>query len=295
MSGIFNSQRMKSIGRVALIAASISIATPGVSIAQSGPSADALENSLIHDWNGDGELRLMAFGDSLTRGVGDFTAPGVEIHETADIFFPGPSQEAGYPLRLENWTGLSVQNYGDPGESLVSGNGVYRFANSIQQVRPDVVVFYEGSNDAVFQKSSTEYFFRLQSVVNMARAVGAHPVIATVPVPTENHSGSAPFVSSYNGMVKRVAQFGSLPYADLSRAFQNSCDYPDCDLYNFPEGLHPNTRGYDLIAENIAATLFQIDIFAADGAAQLETALGLPAGTVITKPDPAVAAPTEES
>ena len=58
-------------------------------------------------------------------------------------------------------------------------------------------------------------------------------------------------------------------------------------MYNLPDGIHPNTRGYDAIAQTVLATLYGIDIFAAQGAADLEAALGLAAGTVIVRPDPA--------
>jgi len=58
--------------------------------------------------NNDGKILLMAFGDSITAGVGD--GPGAEN-------FPRPP--AGYPLRLQSLLGLPVVNDGDPGERTI--------------------------------------------------------------------------------------------------------------------------------------------------------------------------------
>jgi hypothetical protein len=54
---------------------------------------------------------------------------------------------------------------------------------------------------------------------------------------------------------------------------------------NLPEGLHPNSSGYDVVGEAVVASLLNIDLFAPEGPATLETALSLVPGTIITVPD----------
>ena len=95
-----------------------------------------------------------------------------------------------------------------------------------------------------------------------------------------------PFLHNINNIIRKLAAANTVPYADIERAWSTSCgSAPGCELLCSPEGLHPDTKGYDVIAQTITATLLNIDIFAADGAADLEKALGWPAGAVVVKPD----------
>ena len=68
-------------------------------------------SELVVDKNGDGKIDILAFGDSITRGVGD--VPPTE----EGVFTPfEPREEAGYPLRLETMLGINIQNLGVPGD-----------------------------------------------------------------------------------------------------------------------------------------------------------------------------------
>jgi lysophospholipase L1-like esterase len=45
--------------------------------------------------------------------------------------------------------------------------------------------------------------------------------------------------------------------AEIEKIFLDSCASvtAQCDLYNLPEGLHPNTKGHDAIAEEMQRVL----------------------------------------
>ena len=88
-----------------------------------------------------------------------------------------------------------------------------------------------------------------------------------------------------NAEINQVAAEHGIRLADLDRAWRSTCDrLPDCDLLS-GNGLHPNSQGYDVIAQVLLAKLSGIDIFSPQGAANLEKACALPAGSVNVKPD----------
>lgn len=237
--------------------------------------------TLLRDVNGDGAVTIAAFGDSITRGVGDFISSSERIGE--DV--PHPQGEAGYPLRIEQSLHVPVANYGNPGER-VSTDGLYRFARLIPHSGADFVVISGGTNDIVDEIGPNQFGRSMQTMVNIARASGIEPILAANPPACCNHAFFNGAISSYNEQLQTIAAANSIPYSDFNKAFTNTCNIGNCDLLIRPEGHHPDEKGYDVMGEAIIATLFQINLFAPDGPALLEQAAGLPAGSVQTKPDP---------
>lgn len=269
---------------VCFAALSAAHAQEGVMQPESEPLVDpaVLAESYIQDNNGNGVFDIAAFGDSITRGVGDFIAANTFVTEVNR----NVSGEAGYPLRIELLLGIQVSNSGNPGEVIVE-QGVKRFAETIPALNPDVVIISEGSNDAIFLESSLAVFRALQTMVNIAYAVGAQPVLATIPPTCCDRNGRNKFVDSYNREYQSLAAANNLPLADINKAFKNTCGGTDCYLLNRPEGLHPNSEGHDVAAEAVIAALLKINLFAPDGPQALESALNLTEGSVRTVPDPA--------
>ena len=242
--------------------------------------------SLLADVNGDGAVRMIAFGDSITFGVGDGTVPGQVVSEA-----PRTNGAGGYCARVETAAGVLVDNKGEPGEELAVG-GIERFPGVIAGSAADIVILFEGSNDALNKTEAGFFHQDYQRAVNVAKFLGKVPVVASLPPTCCDRAGRKPFIDSLNGAILSVAAANELRIADLAHAFDNYCANTDeCDLLNIPEGLHPNTRGYDLISQVILAAVSGIDIFAPEGAANLESAFNLPPGSVIVKPNPVQAAP----
>ncbi|MBX7136883.1 MAG: SGNH/GDSL hydrolase family protein [Oligoflexia bacterium] len=232
--------------------------------------ADGFE---LTDLNGDGTIRFLAFGDSITFGIGD-------------------TQGIGYPGRLETMIGLLVDNEGDPGEVFLN-TGVNRLGQLLQNSAADYVLLMEGANDARSHVDGAQMEVGFQKSINAAQALGKTPILMTLPPPCCEHGGLTPSTESYGRVMLALGEENSIPVVNLRKAWITTCtSIGECQLYNLPEGLHPNAQGYLVMAQTIAATLFNIDIFAEGGAADLEGALGLPEGTVIVKPEPA---PAEES
>lgn len=261
-----------------------SILFPIASFAQlSGPGPDIdkiVETGILEDKNGSGFLEVIAFGDSITRGVGDFISAGQHIEGTTH-----PTVEAGYPLRLEALLKVSISNKGIPGERL-STQGLSRFASQIPGLRPDIVIISGGSNDAIDLISTRKYFRAVQTMVNIALASGVQPMLVTAPPTCCDRAFFNTQIQNYDHELRLIAKVNDIPIADVNRAYQNTCQVKQCHLLNLPEGLHPNILGYDVMGEVIAAKLLGVDIFVPDGAKTLEDALNLQEGSVITQPDP---------
>ena len=237
---------------------------------------------LLRDVNGDGAVNILAFGDSLTRGVGDFTSPD---EEDAPLTFP--EGEAGYPLRVERLLGVSVENFGSPGEQF-NDTGLQRYIDALRRSFRDISIFSEGANDARTPISGGTFFNLTQLAVNVTRAMGSQPVLMTIVPTCCGHSFLTPSVELYNGITRAIAISNEIPIADVNRGYRNTCNVGSCYLLNLQEGLHPNSEGYDVMGEIVASTLLQINIFAPDGPALLAQALGLPPTAIKTVPDPVI-------
>lgn len=238
------------------------------------------QSSSLEDVTGDGTVTYVGFGDSITFGVGDGTQPGDFVEDP-----PPTDGSAGYLLRLRQLLGILTANEGVPGEELAA-TGAGRFPGTALAVPGDIYGIFEGANDAVRQLRTSEYRRLIQRTVNVSEALGRTTVLFTVPPPCCNRAGPEIFTGAYSSAARDIAAANGILLADIERAWTTTCSsLSECDLYNLPEGLHPNSKGYDVIGQTVAAALLGIDIFSPTGAAELESALGLPAGTVVVKPD----------
>lgn len=210
------------------------------------------EAQVLRDVTGDGQVEVLAFGDSITYGVGDGNNPGDYIPEITESGSP-----RGYPKRVSAATGLPVSNAGVPGERLIR-SGLERLPGLIVGGDVDVLVFMEGANDAVHQIEGAQYRRAAQRVINVARAEGKSIVLATLPPPTSTNASLALFTTFYSSIIKDLGVINSVPVADVEQRFLSTCaDLNTCELYNLPEGLHPNTAGYDAISEVVLSTVSQ--------------------------------------
>ncbi|MEZ4753628.1 MAG: SGNH/GDSL hydrolase family protein [Bdellovibrionota bacterium] len=237
-----------------------------------------LAEDFLEDINGDGIVSHIALGDSITYGVGDGTSVGEFIEEAPDT-----DGRAGYTGRVETLTGIDVQNRGIPGERLIT-EGVFRAPAAISSSSADGVFIMFGTNDAIFQEDRSDYRRALQRVINVAHALGKRVILVSLPPPCCDHQGVDAFTNSYNFSVQELGAANSLRIADVAGAWATTCnDLSECQLYNLPEGLHPNTRGYDVLAQMIVGAMYGVNLLAEGGAAELEAMLELPEGTIIVK------------
>ncbi len=210
----------------------------------------AAEPAAFRDRNGDGIIHILAFGDSITYGVGDGYEPGevvVDIESSGGV--------GGYPSRISEATGVAVSNAGVPGERMLF-SGTERFPQLVANSDVDTVLFMEGANDAIHRILGGDYRVALQKVMNVARAEGKHLVVGTLPSPVAFHESLSLYTALYSSIVRELGVLNSVPVADIEQVYAQQCPESDeCLLYNIPEGLHPNTAGYDAMAEEFLTVL----------------------------------------
>lgn len=179
------------------------------------------------------ELRILAFGDSLTAGFG--VSPG-----------------EAFPVRLEAHlaaagTAASVSNAGVSGDT--TAGGLARIDWAIGEL-PDIVIVELGANDALRGIDPAVTRANLSKILDKLRSKGIPTLLVGMYAPP-------------NWGREYQQQFDAI-YPDLARQFGATL-YPffldgvamDPQL-NQPDGLHPNARGVDVIANRIAPLIRQI-------------------------------------
>lgn len=166
------------------------------------------------------DARILAFGDSLTRGIG-----------------AGPGES--YPEVLSGLTGRTVINAGIPGET--SGEGVARLAELLERERPALVIICSGGNDFLRRLDRGETTRNLLAMVRMAKERNVAVVLVAVP--------ELGFTLKPPPLYREVAQAEAVPLeaealsAILAKGSLKS-DY-----------IHPNAKGYHRLAKAVATLL----------------------------------------
>jgi len=198
-----------------LLAASCSSSGP------SGPSVDFTGKVIV------------AFGNSLTKGVGDRRYP---------------SSASGYPFRLEqllqsSFPSAIVVNRGVAGEE--TSEGVRRLPSVLVRDAPDYVLILEGVNDIPLS-SAESTVQNLDTMVQQVKDFGAIPLIASLTPTTGPHQYKNAGIDGLNPMIQSLAVLERIVFVDLNGAFLSTDDYT---LLLTEDGLHPNSAGYEFMAE----------------------------------------------
>ncbi len=163
---------------------------------------------------------LLAFGDSLTYGT-------------------GAAEDESYPAQLEKLIGRRVVRAGVPGE--VSAQALARLPAALDEHAPRLVLLCIGGNDFLRRLGNRQAEQNVREMVKLAQSRGVAVLLIGTPEPGLSVSPPA----FYAGIAKehRVPYEGAVIGEVLK----------DRDLKADP--IHPNARGYRLIAERLAATL----------------------------------------
>jgi lysophospholipase L1-like esterase len=195
--------------------------------------------------------KYLAFGDSITFGVGDDPARAAK----------------GYTPRLQNLlqtAGVSatVLNFGEGGENTLMG---LNRINSVlaQGALGDVLILMEGTNDISKEITLDTTIFDLEEMARRAEALGINVIHATV-IPRYPEAKLDPenaLTDQLNGRIRNLAGQRERRLADPNEAYRNtpnifagfySTERPD------PVG-HPNAAGYDILARVFLNVIQGID------------------------------------
>ena len=167
-----------------------------------------------------GDAVVLAFGDSLTYGY-------------------GANPNESYPARLEAMIGRKVVAAGIPGET--TSGGLARFAAVLEESKPALVLLCEGGNDFLQHLDEKAAAENLRSMIGLARAQGAQVVLIGVPKPGLMPSTAALYTD--------IATEMKIPYDNSTLVKILTDNELKSDL------IHPNAKGYERMAEGVAALL----------------------------------------
>jgi lysophospholipase L1-like esterase len=163
---------------------------------------------------------VLAFGDSLTHGT-------------------GASEAESYPSQLEQLIGRTVVRAGVPGE--VSAHALARLPAALEEHQPRILLLCIGGNDFLRNLGGEQVAANVQTMVAVARQRGIDVVLIGTPE---------------KGITLTPPRF----YADIAKQFRIPYEggvigeiLRNSELKSDP--IHPNARGYRLMAERVAALL----------------------------------------
>jgi acyl-CoA thioesterase I len=163
---------------------------------------------------------VLAFGDSLTYGT-------------------GAAENESYPSQLEPLIGRRVVRAGVPGE--VTAQALERLPAALDEHAPRLLLLCIGGNDFLRRLGNAQAERNVRAMVELARKRGIGVVLIATPEP---------------GLLPSPPAFYSAIAKDLGAAYEGGVItevLKDASLKSDP--IHPNARGYGIIANRIAATL----------------------------------------
>lgn len=166
---------------------------------------------------------MLAFGDSLTFGS-------------------GVKEADSYPSVLEELTGLNVINEGNPGE--LSASGLTRLPKILTQHRPSLLILCHGGNDLLRKQSKDSLKQNLKAMIELSRSMGIPVVLLGVPEPKLLFMQSAPLYQQLAEEMQVPIDTEVLPKVENNAALKS-------------DSIHPNAKGYRMMAEAIANLLKQ--------------------------------------
>ena len=165
---------------------------------------------------------VLAFGDSLTYGT-------------------GAAEDESYPAQLERLIGRRVVRAGVPGE--VTAQALERLPRALDEHSPRLVLLCIGGNDFQRRLGARQAEDNVRAMVKLARGRGVEVLLIGTPEPGFSVSPPAFYAD--------IAKEFHLPYegAVMGEVLR------DQGLKSDP--IHPNARGYRVIAERVAERLKQ--------------------------------------
>jgi lysophospholipase L1-like esterase len=165
---------------------------------------------------------VLAFGDSLTFGT-------------------GANEDESYPAQLERLIGRRVVRAGVPGE--VTAQALERLPAALDEHAPRLLLLCIGGNDFLRRLGNEQAERNVREMVQLAKSRGIAVLLIGAPEPGITVSPPA----FYAGIAKEYR----LPYEAgiIGQVLKDSSLKAD--------PIHPNARGYRVIAERVAETLKQ--------------------------------------
>ena len=178
----------------------------------------------------DGRPKIVAFGDSLTAGLG----------VAADEAYPAQLQRRLDALGLR----YRVVNAGVSGETTAGG---VRRVPWILRVRPEVVILELGANDGLRGLRVDETEGNLEQIIQQLQRSGVQVILAGMKLPP-NYGKE--YLSGFERIYPELAARYRLP---LIPFFLEGV--AASHTLNQADGIHPTAQGYRMIVETMLRTI----------------------------------------
>lgn len=168
----------------------------------------------------------------------------------------------GYPQEMQKLLHVRVVNAGVGGNT--SRQGLARLEKDVLKRKPDVVVFFFGTNDSRrdhpgAQVGLEEYRTNVVTILERCQSIGAKVLLGVSPPivaeayfqrhPETNYvavGGFKTYVDKYRETVRSIGKEKNVPVVDLNVALQK---YPN---WVTEDGVHPTDEGNKIFAQLIA-------------------------------------------
>ncbi|MDR7000690.1 SGNH/GDSL hydrolase family protein [Neobacillus niacini] len=202
-------------------------------------------------------LTIVALGDSLTRGTGDETGKGY-VGDLLDEI----KEKTKRPVQLTN-LGINGQR-SDGLRRQIQQTEVQR-----QIQKADIVLLTIGGND-LFRGGQGLMDFQAGSIAAIEKTYLHNLKFIFGQIRKVNSTANVFFIGLYNPFIEidqgkemsKVIRHWNYDSAEVSAAYPKIIFVPTFDLfelkvndYLYSDKFHPNTKGYRLIAERVAALL----------------------------------------
>src|SRR5512145_1745230 len=163
---------------------------------------------------------VLAFGDSLTYGT-------------------GAQESESYPAQLEQLIGRRVVGAGVPGE--VTAQALARLPAALEEHAPNLLLLCIGGNDFLRRLGNQQAESNVREMVKLAQNRGVAVLLIGTPEPGLTVSPPA----FYAGIARQF----TVPYEEavIGEVLRDNSLKAD--------PIHPNARGYGVIAERVAERL----------------------------------------
>ena len=207
------------------------------------PSAAAVRRAVI----GEGPVRIVCLGSSSTQGVGA-SGPAASYPARLAAILAG---------RLPPGRGVEVVNKGVGGETVA--DNLARLERDVMALRPGLVIWQVGTNDALRGVPSAEVRAGLVEGIARIRAAGA-AVVLMDPQPARPGKEGAEAIGTMADLVGEVAAKTGVPLVARHAAMRRwlaEGELAPAALYA-PDGLHMSDVGYACLAEAVADLLLPV-------------------------------------
>lgn len=195
------------------------------------PIQDNVRSSLQQEKSKANDLpRIVAFGDSLTAGL-------------------GVSPDDAYPGQLARWLreqGLAYEviNAGVSGDTSAGG---LRRVEWILKTQPRLVILELGANDGLRGQPLKKTYENLKGIIEGLQAKGVIVVLAGMRLPL-NYGDD--YTEEFSNLYERLAKEYDVPFIPFFLEGVATHRH-----LNQRDGLHPNAEGYSIVVQNVWRTL----------------------------------------